>query len=264
MAFSPRQLYRRYVGAVAYVCVRKPNGDEDTGAAFHVGSGTFATARHVVDGNTIIWFGTTQATVTPGKPRRNEFGPLAVRSVDDVILSEDPAVDLALIRCTRFVGTAVIPLWVGMDMIVTPLSNMTEPVLIMGFPRVPQTRSRGQDGHPTLVASTGEVTAVADPLLGKHPVFLVSPMARGGFSGGPAILDHGMCLGVVTESLFEGDKQYEHGFLAVLSIEPLLLLLRKHGLPPEQPHVSLLLDRVEAWEAKAKQGERDPKTEDGD
>ena len=65
-----------------------------------------------------------------------------------------------------------------------------------------------------------------------HPHFVLSSIARGGFSGGPAFSEWGFLLGVVTQSLVEGGKQTEQGFAVCVSIEPLLTLLAKKGLRP--------------------------------
>ena len=49
-----RQLFRHYGPAVAYVEVESSDGDRGIGTAFHVGGGIYVTARHVVEGQTII------------------------------------------------------------------------------------------------------------------------------------------------------------------------------------------------------------------
>jgi hypothetical protein len=81
-----------------------------------------------------------------------------------------------------------------------------------------------------LVAVQGEVNAVIEKYNGPHPHFIISSMPRGGFSGGPVISEYGFLLGVFIESLFEAGKSTEMGFAAVLSIEPLLVLLHENGI----------------------------------
>ena len=44
-----RKLFHEHATALAYIDVKKPNGDRSVGSAFHVGDGVFVTARHVVE-----------------------------------------------------------------------------------------------------------------------------------------------------------------------------------------------------------------------
>lgn len=67
--------------------------------------------------------------------------------------------------------------------------------------------------------------------------FIVSATARGGFSGGPAILQDGYLLGVVTSSLLRDNLPSELGFQAVLSVEPLRILLGERGMMPRVQEV---------------------------
>src|SRR6202044_635753 len=76
-------------------------------------------------------------------------------------------------------------------------------VLFMGYPRIPLSK------EPVLVVYEGEVSAIADMLGERHPYFIISPIARGGFSGGPVISEHDFLLGVVTQSFLEEDKSPE-------------------------------------------------------
>ena len=55
---NARTLYEKYAEAVACVIVIMPDGTESVGSAFHIGEGTFITARHVVEGNRVISIGT--------------------------------------------------------------------------------------------------------------------------------------------------------------------------------------------------------------
>jgi hypothetical protein len=244
---EPRDLYLKLGAAVAYVSVRNANGDEELGSAFHVGGGIFITARHVIDGHTVLGVGTTEPSLkatADGKWRDVDFGP-HFAAVDRTERAEDPTVDLALLWAPAFAYAPFVPLGLHLDIILEPRRVLLERVLVMGYPRVPLTKPRGRR-HATLVASSGEVNALADTLHGTHPVFIVSPMARGGFSGAPALLASGDCLGVVTESLIEQHQSYETGFLAVLTVEPMFHLLKRHGIPKEQASVEELLDLVDA------------------
>lgn len=50
--WSAKELHAEYSGAVLPVVVKDKNGDPGIGSAFHVGSGSFVTARHVIEGMT--------------------------------------------------------------------------------------------------------------------------------------------------------------------------------------------------------------------
>jgi hypothetical protein len=97
-------------------------------------------------------------------------------------------------------------------------------VLLLGYPPIPFSKD------PVLVAAEGEVNAVIDKHISPHPHFILSAVPRSGFSGGPAISEHGFLLGVLTESLGKGGEATESGFFAAISIEPLLALLHDNGI----------------------------------
>jgi hypothetical protein len=104
-----------------------------------------------------------------------------------------------------------------------------EPVLIMGYPPIPF------GSEPLLVATRAEVNTVLDKRHERPPYFIVSAMARGGFSGSLAITDFEAALGVTTESLVMDAQPSQLGYFAVLSVEPVLVCLDHHGaLPAEQ------------------------------
>jgi len=255
--FDARELHRKYAPAIAYVCVIKPDGSRDTGSAFHIGSGTFVTARHVVQGNTIEWFGTTEHSLKPsqdGKWWNVDFAKDAVQgtAVGKPRFAADDKVDVALLEVPHFDGTAHIPLGLHLDIAFPRRDMLLRRVVVMGYPPIPMTG----DDTPVLVATSGEVTAVTNVRHTKHPVFLVSPMARGGLSGGPAILETEKCLGVVTEVLHAGDGPYETGYLAVLTVQPIIDLLAKHGVPKEQQHVQEYLDLAKEARRLAKKRQR--------
>lgn len=48
------KLYAANANAMAYVDVKKSNGDRAVGSAFHIGDGVFVTARHVVEDSRIV------------------------------------------------------------------------------------------------------------------------------------------------------------------------------------------------------------------
>jgi hypothetical protein len=101
-----------------------------------------------------------------------------------------------------------------------------EPVLIMGYPPIPFGRG------PLLVAARAEINTVLDKRTERHPYFIVSAMARGGFSGSLAISEFEAALGVTTESLIMDDQPAQLGYFAVLSVEPVYDCLDHHGVLP--------------------------------
>jgi hypothetical protein len=98
-------------------------------------------------------------------------------------------------------------------------------VLLMGYPRVPQS------GEGLLVAVGGEVNAELNKLGGPNsPSFLISPLPRGGFSGGPVISEHGFLLGVMSEALVRAAEPTELGFGSALSVEPIWGMLMDNDI----------------------------------
>jgi hypothetical protein len=57
-------------------------------------------------------------------------------------------------------------------------------------------------------------------------------MARGGFSGGPALTPPHHCLGVVTRAVLKDSQPEELGFMAVVGPWPILELLNHHNIMP--------------------------------
>lgn len=98
-------------------------------------------------------------------------------------------------------------------------------VMLLGYPRIPFS------DRPVLVATEGEVNAVVDKYCGPHRHFIISVMARGGFSGGPVISEHGFLLRVLTESLTNDRQDAELGFASAISVEPIYDLLVAAGVP---------------------------------
>ena len=87
---------------------------------------------------------------------------------------------------------------------------------------------------------------------------VISTVARGGFSGAPVIDEYGFLLGIFTESLSLSEKDSELGFAGVLSIDPLLRLLKKKRIRfvdnlnvlADQDHEDRYSDW---WDAKARE-----------
>ncbi|MDQ4144825.1 MAG: serine protease [Actinomycetota bacterium] len=211
-----------------------------------------ATARHVLEGKRL------DEVTQFGHPDR----PL---NIERTLVPKDEGKDVALLQ-TDFDGSFAqgriegvpdnertdhirlgthLDAWVRLEFVMTRC-------LVMGYPRIPQAKTRG------LVSVAGHVNAVIDKMVGStHPHFIISPVARGGFSGGPVISEYGFLLGVYTEELLEklhqpagtetGAKREdaahddapatpppreEAGFAAALSVQPLWELLLESGVAP--------------------------------
>ena len=108
--------------------------------------------------------------------------------------------------------------------------------LVLGYPPIPLV------AKPTLVASVGEINSLVDLYLGsKHPHFVISTIARGGFSGAPVLVTYNednedggtAALGLVTQSLTVDEQRPEQGYLAVLTIEPIYRCLERNNMLPQ-------------------------------
>jgi len=107
---------------------------------------------------------------------------------------------------------------------------------VLGYPPIPLV------ARPTLVASVGEVNSLVDLYIGsKHPHFVISTIARGGFSGAPVLVAYNeenegggtAVLGLVTQSLTVDEQRPEQGYLAVLTVEPIYTCLERNNMLPK-------------------------------
>lgn len=232
---DPRRSFEQYADAVVYVAVENPDGTPAIGSAFHVGHGVYVTARHVVDGVKITEVGSAfnlDVSVWEPDPANPERLPgRAINRMRQKIVTKgpffhpDPRMDVAVFEMDGIKGPAV-PLGGHLDDWIDSRGLILAPVTVMGYPPIPLS-------GPVLVTTRAEVNAIVDPITGGGPLFLLSCMARGGFSGGLAHCDWGdggFALGVVSRSLLMNNKAEELGYFAVLTIEPILVCLEKAGL----------------------------------
>lgn len=236
-SLSPRNLFKKYASAVAYISVELPNGDQSIGSTFHVGEGVFVTARHVVDSNKIIEIANTighdipdesgNMTIHGNEGRFTTIFPSKGKVVRGPLFHPDDSVDIAAF-VVEGIDCPTIPLGGHLDDWINDEAFSLAEVLVMGYPPIPFSR------EPTLISSRAEVNAIIDKYTGGHPHFIVSSIARGGFSGGPCLIEWDFTLGVVTESLVEGDALPESGYMAVVSIEPVYVCLSHHGILPKE------------------------------
>lgn len=227
-----RQVYESFAAGVAFVAVEDAEKTQSIGSAFHVGEGVFVTARHVVENKEIISIETTELTLRPipdGKGAHEiVHHPSRGKVVRGPLFHPNEHIDVAVL-VVEGIDAPVIPLgghlddWLGTELVLCP-------ALVLGYPPIPFAK------EPILVAATGEVNAIVDKYTGGHPHFILSTMARGGFSGGLAMTDFGCALGVITESLGQADKPAELGYLSVLSVEPIYVCLAHHKIMPPVMH----------------------------
>lgn len=232
--------FMKYRGCVAFIATEGLDGAQGIGTCFHVGEGVFVTARHVVEGRTITEIGFDDGPTSlslledPKHWGKKPHGSITV--THGPLYHVDPAIDLAC-----FVAEPNpkrwIPLGGHLDDWMGQYEFVLHRTLVLGYPPVQLTNK------PLLVASLGEVNALADLRAAPHPHFIVSSTARGGFSGGPALVaydeanaDGGTAaLGVVTQALCKNGEPEQLGYMAVLTVEPVYNMLEQHGiLPAEQ------------------------------
>ena len=221
-----KELYERYKCCVVQITVRTQVGDLATGTGFHIGDGYIVTARHVVEDYSIESVAGTYSS--QNVTIKNIFYPSSSK-IDLAVLETDFSLDHYLEKTTIIEDGKPkekvdrIPLgshlddWIGDELVLSR-------VVAFGYPRIPLSKEY------VLVAVQGEINAVIDKYSGPHPHFVISSIAREGFFGGPVISEYDFLLGVLTESLTDGDQALENGFASVISIEPLLVLLHENKI----------------------------------
>lgn len=244
--------------AVAYVEVLK-EGKPDIGASFHLGGGYFATARHVVDGNQITRIGRSdlsEKTVIGqnGQPTyRTSFGGFDYKGPIKRFFHQDERVDVAILQLEGRIDVGMgypanqlqpaVQLSKFTDVISEGELLMSD-VLVLGFPCIPL----ATDAH--VVAVKGEISVTFSNREDKKRHFVISGMARGGFSGGPvfmlggpvlqnssgnAIHTAGTVIGIVGNALLGTSRDSasaipELGFMSAVSVETLRETVAHHGL----------------------------------
>jgi hypothetical protein len=219
---------------MAYIAVERPDGNQGIGSAFHIGDGVFVTARHVVDGNRLLKVKTTEpvaigaAEFFPDMPEtRIEEYNQALRPVlgydpmfkhwpkeFDVetgpLFCDDPGIDLAIFK-VKDIHHAVPSVLLGVhfdDWIYRYPWQLSE-AIVLGYPPIPLTN------EPHLVAARAEIhTFVA--LRGSRNVhFILSATPRDGFSGGLALHEGGVALGVILGGLVQDNQPTELGYYSL-------------------------------------------------
>jgi hypothetical protein len=243
-----QEQFLRYAPCMAYIAVKNAEGDESIGSAFHVGEGTFVTARHVVDGFSIVDVKPTHPFRLPLKEINPEYSDEEIKSMTDMYGHEptspvfqsslritkgpffhaDTEIDVAVFATEGLhLKTPHVPLGTHLDDWVHRAAFVLSEVLVLGYPPIPLTR------EPFLIASRAEVNAIVTIPPSPKLHFIVSAMPRGGFSGGLALSEYDFALGLISSSLTKDHKAAELGFMAVISVEPIYECLALHKLLPE-------------------------------
>lgn len=246
-----RKLAHQFGAAVAYVAVRTRDGDASIGTAFHIGERVFLTARHVVENNLIEEIrivkpvGVPSREFMPGLPDATYTRwdatvaqvlgrpPLYKQSLEPLAIAEGPffpddhRVDVAAFR-VEAVHDAVPTVKLGMhwDDWVYRREWELEQAVLLGYPPIPMSNA------PELVAARAEVHTFVVPRHCPFIHFILSATPRGGFSGGPAIMEGGYALGMITSGFVENNAPPELGFQAVISIEPIRAFLESVSILP--------------------------------
>lgn len=237
----PQSLMQQYAAAVAYIAVTNQSGDEAIGTAFHVGGGVLITARHVVHDCRINEIGQSESCVNLPDIWYTREGNHAHGSRGDKsslirgpLYHPDPNVDVAVV-VLEGLEKPIIPLGSHLDDWLDNSLTLTE-AIVMGYPPIPFARG------PLLITARAEVNAIVDLRSNNpHPRFVLSSMARGGFSGGPAISCYDFALGVITDSLSYNHAATELGYMAAITIEPILDTLGFHHISPPGVYPSWVL-----------------------
>ena len=224
-----RDMLHTYADAVLPVVSTNADGDEGIGTAFHIGEGVFVTARHVVEGMSDVHV-ILNAQSLPGdilRTRPNEFDRFERHAVS-AHFHNDSTIDVAVFRIERYSFLPAIPLGGHLDDWINDRDFLLNEVLVIGYPPIPFTF------EPIQIATRGHVAGVADLRQAKHVHFVLSVMARGGFSGGVVFSEWNVALGIVTMSLLKDGLPEELGYLTVLSVEPILQCLEQNGMMTEE------------------------------
>lgn len=227
---SAKDLYDQYSASMVPLIVTDMKGNEGIGTAFHVGEGSFVTARHVVANK-------SECKIELDLCRHGELlretehlkGSALLDHVPvQPLVHPDDTKDVAVFSVPSLASLTAQPLGGHLDDWISDDQFLLNEVLVLGFPRIPLARSN------VLIATRGQINAVVDLINVQNVHFIVSTMARGGFSGGAVLSEWGVTMGMVTSSLVFDGAPEELGYLTVLSVGPLLECLGRHGILPSQ------------------------------
>ncbi len=232
--------FHYYANSVIFIEVRREDGELGIGTAFHVGNGVFVTARHVVEDKEIMQIGNELAFNSFRGIDGTTKGP-SLNVAKGPFYHPDANVDLACFSADS-TPEQEFPLGGHLDDFLGHHALLLNRTLVLGFPPVPLTNT------PHLIACFGEINGLVETYIGsRHPSFIISTMARGGFSGSPVLVAYDeqntitgtAVLGVVTQSLIHDGKPAETGFMTVTTVEPIYDMLEHHRILPESQRIEL-------------------------
>ncbi len=254
--YRDAQAQEDVLSTVVFVEVLKPDGAPDIGTAFHIGKGYFVTAKHVIEGNRILKIGqedmSAKTEILPsGDARRSTTHPGFEVLGDNLSWFGHPECDLAIIQVKGDVGQrgpadGLAPAMELADHadVLSAGELLTRSVQVFGFPRIPMSFDR----IPPLVVVPGVISAVMQNHGDRRRHFILSAMARGGFSGGPVFLmenvtvrtsaerlraNSSTAIGVVVWSrrAERAGEDLEPGFVDAISIENVYQIIDLYRLP---------------------------------
>lgn len=225
------QLFLKIRPAIIALETVNTNGTRGIGTGFHVGDGIVVTARHVVEGMQSVIL--IASSAKGGKIKETIFAtnPLADVALLRTDLDFSYYLEKTHIHGMKYQKTDHLTLGVEWDDSADE-SLILYDVIVMGYPPIPT-------AFPTLVTIRAQVNAIIDQysMAGQNPppLYVLSGIPRGGFSGAPMIVEAGdssFVLGVVTTALVSNHNAPETGFMAAVTIESVLQLLYENRLYP--------------------------------
>lgn len=235
-----RSQFIQYRDCVAYIASVDADGNAGVGTCFHVGGGVFVTGRHVLENRTGIEIGFDDDSVTldllQHAERIEQPYPARLNILEGPYFHRDAEVDVACFRADH-IPSSQITIGGHLEDYLSQYEFVLHRTLVLGHPPVPHT------DRPVIVAALGEVNAMVSLYSKKYLHYVVSTMARGGFSGGPVLVAYNelnessgtALLGIVTDSLVADGKPPESGYMAVINVDPIYECLEDCGLlPPSQ------------------------------
>lgn len=179
----------RYLSAIPAVnVIEKSTQDQQCGTGILVGI-------NVKDGESHHIIVTNQHVVDPA---RYEISSVVSKTqtfdvISNVYEPTNTALDLAAFEVRTDYS--------GPKLVLLEDPRVLDTVVTIGFPRVPMTVGQSAMSHK------GEVNGFKDTMT-QNKYIVISCQVSPGNSGGPVLGESGACVGIVTQSLFEKDREH--------------------------------------------------------
>jgi len=221
------ELYRKYSGSIIYIAVTDDSGEQNIGTGFHVGDGLFVTARHVVENKEIIEIATTANSVhiseNDDENSKYTVEPRKLNICEGPFFHPDRNVDVAIFKVENHdLFMSSIQLSDLRKTLMKETDYILNNVLVLGYPPVPITI------YPALISTKAEINSMISLRNSSYYHFIISSLARGGFSGGPVLDEEGILLGIVTESLVKNEVPSELGYMNILCTDAINSCINKY------------------------------------